>query len=143
MITAYEARDLHTLLLLELKWIHQEQNHLETVADEKLALYLQILREQARDLELEKNQLIKHPRYFVLLDYYGYQLLDYPVKNVKDEISHLTDVHKTYQMDIAILELPNPLSHVKVMVQQWKREREHEKEDMEFLTVLMALSQRR
>jgi hypothetical protein len=136
---AYEARDLHTLLLLELKWIHQEQNHLQSVADEKLALYLQVLREQARDLEQEKWQLINHPRYHVLLTRYGYQPLGYPVKAVKDDLRQLTALHKTNEMDIARLQKPNPLAHIKSMVNQWKMENQFRGDNLDLLELLMSM----
>lgn len=142
VIKAYEARDLHTLLLLELKWIHQEQNHLESVADEKLALYLQVLREQARNLEQEKFHLINHPRYHVLLTRYGYTPLSYPEKAIKEDLRHLTDLRKTYQMDISRLQKPNPVPYIKTMVNQWKLKSEFEKDESDFLATLMSLSGR-
>lgn len=127
---AYEAKDLHALLMLELKWIHGEQSHLETVADEKLALYLQILREQAAELGKEKWQLINHPRYHVLVQRYGYRPLGYPLKAVKDEQRQLASEIGYCRDDIAALQTPQAVRYLKAMLQQWKEQRLDPTEDL-------------
>ena len=135
---AYESKDLHALLLLELKWIQNEQNQLETVADEKLGLYLQILREQAVDLERQKWQLINHPRYQVLVQHYGYPPLGYPLKAVKDEQRELSFFNDRYCKDIDALQTPQALRYLKMMLDQWKQERPDDEFDL--LSALMTLS---
>lgn len=135
---AYEGRDLHALLLLELKWIHQEQNHLDTLADEKLNLYLQVLREQARNLEAEKNQLIHHPRYHVLLSQYGYPPMSYPLKKVKEDLVDLQQVHRSYALNIERLQETNPLPFVRKMVAHWKEEVDFENQQYALFEKLMT-----
>lgn len=60
---AYEQNDLPTLLKMEMEWIHQTSEHLEQIADEKLKIYISILKEQAMELEKEKFSEKFNPRY--------------------------------------------------------------------------------
>jgi hypothetical protein len=48
---AYKANELTTLLRLEMEFIHKEESHLAELTDEKLGLYIEVLKEQAQDLE--------------------------------------------------------------------------------------------
>lgn len=68
LTTAYRHNDLHTLLRLELEWIRGEQGDVAHLTDEKLALYNQLLRKQAADLDYEVFMLPQHPRYQALAD---------------------------------------------------------------------------
>jgi len=63
LTAAYRDNDLHTLLRMELEWIEREETHLDRLTEEKLAVYNQVLREQARMLEQELSGLPRHPRY--------------------------------------------------------------------------------
>jgi len=68
LTAAYKKNDLHTLLRMELEWIHGEQRDLERLTQEKLAIYNQVLKEQIRDLEFQIHDLRYHPRYEPLMD---------------------------------------------------------------------------
>jgi hypothetical protein len=63
LTAAYRANDLHTLLRLELEWIHREESDLDRLTDERVGVYNHILKEQVDDLEMEIEQLPFHPRY--------------------------------------------------------------------------------
>jgi hypothetical protein len=63
LTAAYRSNDLHTLLRLELEWVHREEGDIERLTDGKLEIYNQILKEQADDLEREIYRLRGHPRY--------------------------------------------------------------------------------
>jgi hypothetical protein len=63
LTNAYEKNDLHTLLRLELEWIHKEEDNLEQLSDEKLSIYNEVLKEQVRELEEEIFMIGQHPRY--------------------------------------------------------------------------------
>ena len=63
LTTAYEKGDLHTLLRLEMAWIHKEEGNLEKLSDEKLAIYNQSLKQQVEELQGELFMLFRHPRY--------------------------------------------------------------------------------
>ena len=63
LTVAYRNNDLHTLLRLELEWIHREEGDAERLTEEKLSIYNQILKEQVFELERELADLPYHPRY--------------------------------------------------------------------------------
>jgi Uncharacterized membrane-anchored protein conserved in bacteria len=63
VVAAYEQQDLQTLLTLELEWIHQTTENLQQLTDEKLQVYLDVLKQQADDLEKEKVVLLHSPKY--------------------------------------------------------------------------------
>jgi hypothetical protein len=71
LTAAYKAGDLHTLLRLELEWIHREEGDAARLTDEKLEIYNSVLKEQIQDLERELHELSMHPRYEVLLEFAG------------------------------------------------------------------------
>src|SRR4030067_1111704 len=58
LTAAYEAHDLHMLLHLEIQWIHKENSHLETLSENKLEIYIQLLKEQIKELEEECYMLL-------------------------------------------------------------------------------------
>ncbi len=53
LTTAYKAGDLHTLLRLELSWIHHEEEDLNRLTEEKLKVYIEFLQKQVADLQQE------------------------------------------------------------------------------------------
>ncbi len=63
LTTAYHNNDLHSLLRLELAWLQREEGDVERLTDEKLAVYNQVLKEQADELRWELDELPYHPRY--------------------------------------------------------------------------------
>ena len=63
VIAAYEQQDLQTLLALEMEWIYKTTENLQQLTDEKLQVYLDVLKQQAEDLEKEKVELLHSPKY--------------------------------------------------------------------------------
>jgi hypothetical protein len=63
LTAAYRNNDLHTMLRLELEWIHRDEGDVERLTEEKLSIYNQVLREQVFELERELAELPYHPRY--------------------------------------------------------------------------------
>jgi len=120
LTAAYEAKNLHTLLTLELRWIHKENDHLETLGEEKLAIYLEILREQARDLEQEVNGMFQQPRYQVLLQEFGFDIQRYPLEVVKDQVRHLKNIEKAFKRDLENFQSPFALRYIKALIKEWK-----------------------
>lgn len=53
LTTAYKQGDLHTLLRLELAWIHHEEDDLERLTNEKIKIYIELLNKQVADLRQE------------------------------------------------------------------------------------------
>lgn len=66
---AYEARDIHSLLRLEMEWIKGEASNLGPLPEAKLKAYLSVLKEQVMDLEDELEGLRYSPRYEGLQDF--------------------------------------------------------------------------
>ncbi len=66
---AYRDGDLHALLKLEIEWISREQDDVNRLTEEKLALYNQVLKEQAVELQCMINSAHEHPRYLPLMRY--------------------------------------------------------------------------
>ena len=66
--SAYEQKDLTTLLKLEMEWVCKEKNHLKKLTEEKLNIYVSALKQQVQELEQEKFSLYVHPRYQSISD---------------------------------------------------------------------------
>ncbi|MEN9840651.1 MAG: hypothetical protein RL376_451 [Verrucomicrobiota bacterium] len=66
LTVAYGAGDLHTLLRLELEFIHREQGDLMRLGEDKLKIYCELLTEQAKELETEVKTVHHAPRYGAL-----------------------------------------------------------------------------
>jgi hypothetical protein len=137
LVSAYEAKNLHALLTLELKWIHKETDHLENLTEEKLTVYLQILREQARDLEHEKYQVINQPQYAALLQSFGYTIARNPVKIMQENIKSSIDILHEFEHNIADFESDMALRHVKQMIKQWK-DQDKELDEDDILRILLG-----
>lgn len=66
LTAAHRAGDLHTLLRLEIAWLHRAEGEAAQLSDEKLKVFNAVLREQVEELEREVDQLSADPRYQVL-----------------------------------------------------------------------------
>ncbi len=128
LVAAYEAKNLHALLTLELKWIHNETDHLDSLTEEKLTIYLQILKEQASNLDYQKNSIYKQPQYAVLSNDFGFAIRRYPVQTMHNEVTSSENTIKEFNRDINYFESPMGLRHVKAMLKEFKK-RQNEFED--------------
>ena len=131
LTTAYQSKNLHELLLLELKWIHKETNHLETLTEEKLAVYLQVLREQAKELELEKYNLSSEPRYQILVEEFGIAVIQAPLKvmvyektGLENEIQALEDTILSFHSDTSGNAIKNMIKDAKAAMKEAINEEE-------------------
>ena len=138
LITAYESKNLHALLTLELRWIHKENDHLESLTEEKLAIYLQILKEQARGLEQEKNNIFQHPQYSALANRFGFSVQKYPVQIVRQQVENTNEVAQNFENDIADFESDLALRHVNEMIKQWKQKKQNLNEEEEMLKMFFG-----
>ena len=121
LIAAYESKNLHTLLMLELKWIHNENDHLETLSEEKLSIYLEILREQAGSLQNDMYNICRQSRYVILTQRFGHSVQNFPLEVVNNELKKVKDIEKGLQKEIAEFQTPNALRSVKQMITSWKQ----------------------
>jgi len=134
LTAAYEAKNLHALLTLELRWIHNESDHLESLTEEKLAVYLQILKEQSRDLEQEKNNIFQQPQYAALTNLLGFSVQKHPVEMVKHQVKNVTATANNFERDIDDFESAQALRHVNEMLRQWKQHLQNFDEGEELLS---------
>ena len=121
LTAAYEAKNLHALLTLELKWIHKENEHLESLSEEKLAVYLQILKEQAQQLEEEKREIIYQPNYSVLAQTFGIGVQKYPVEIVQIHLNEVRETAENFKMSVADFSSDYALRYIKQMIKRWKQ----------------------
>ncbi len=132
LTVAYESKNLHALLTLELKWIHKEQAHLESLTEEKLAIYLQILREQAHELEHQKQDLFMQPQYAVLANTFGIDVQRYPVQTVEHEVEMANYTIQICQKEIALYSSTTALHHLKKLIKNWKQKSKAFDDDLPF-----------
>ena len=131
LTAAYEAKNLHSLLSLELKWIYKESSHLETLADDKLLVYLQLLKEQVSNLEYEKLSIYEQPQYGVLVEQFGPAIQSKPVEIVQQQVNMETATASSFEEDIVDFKSDKALKHVERMIKQWKEERDNDAFDDE------------
>ncbi len=136
LIAAYEAKNLHALLSLELKWIHKETDHLESLTEEKLAVYLQILREQASSLEHEKHAILNQPQYYVLRNIEGYGIRKFPVDTLHNLVISAKNSIRIFKKDISNLEGPKALNYVKELIKSFKKMDEEQFIDEDIIRLL-------
>lgn len=61
--TAYEKKDLSTLLRLELEWGLKTHENLIELSEQKLKIFIQVLKERRQELNHELRILHTHPRF--------------------------------------------------------------------------------
>ncbi|HRR33929.1 MAG TPA: hypothetical protein P5026_07525 [Kiritimatiellia bacterium] len=66
LTAAYEAGDLHTILMLELRWLQNNDGDISRLSDDKLRAYTVALEKQSDDIQAEISTLVYHPRYIPL-----------------------------------------------------------------------------
>ena len=137
LTAAYEAKNLHALLTLELQWIHKENDHLERLSEEKLSVYLQILKEQISNLEQEKNTILSQPQYATLAIKFGFSIHHAPLEIIRKHVMEARDLANQFNNDITNFESPMALRHVKEMIKKWKK-REEEYDDEEMIRLLFG-----
>jgi hypothetical protein len=68
---AYEDKDIITLLVIETQWLKNTEERLANIKEDVAAIYIQLLKEQAKKLRHEKSELRRHPRFQYVADYLG------------------------------------------------------------------------
>jgi hypothetical protein len=120
LTAAYEAKNLHALLSLELKWIHKENDHLESLTEEKLSVYLQILKEQAKELDYEKNTVFQHPQYSALVEKFGMTISRNPLQTTMAYFNELKQHAVGLKKDVKDFQSANGLKYIKEIIKDWK-----------------------
>jgi hypothetical protein len=131
LTVAYEEKNLHAMLMLELQWIHKENEHLAQLTDEKLNVYLQLLREQEGTLEQQKRMMFASPQYSVLVNEFGHSITRMPVQYLTMEIENLLDYKNGLADTIAKLESRDGQRHISEMIKEWKEGQQRNSYDEE------------
>ncbi|MGZ6539944.1 MAG: hypothetical protein ACXVEB_16330, partial [Bacteroidia bacterium] len=97
LTVAYNNNDLHTILSLEMEWIHEEEENVAELTNEKLSIYNQVLKEQVQELEEQKITLLNQPRFAPLFRYGAFYLGSSKV-NLPREKSQLEEILGTIKM---------------------------------------------
>jgi hypothetical protein len=137
LTAAYEAKNLHALLTLELKWIHKENDHLENLTEEKLAIYLQILKEQILDLNLQKQEIVYQPQYAVLIEAFGWTIKQSPIETVTQHLKETRRFLAQFKLNIEWYNSPHALRYIKAMIKE-RKETEAELEEEELYRMLFG-----
>jgi hypothetical protein len=117
---AYKEGDLHTLLRLELEWLHKEEDNLEKLSEDKLKIYNQALKDQVEELEMQIHFASEHPRYLPLQRYirfFGVESI-----NLEFEKEKLETNIKLTKRDLAELDSEKPLKKLKAIIRQVKKD---------------------
>jgi hypothetical protein len=118
---AYEAKDLATLLKIEMQWVTNAHANLQTLTDEKLALYNKALREQLNELKFEKREIVYHPKYHRVREYANTDLV-----NAKRKINHfkseLEESIKEMEKDEATLGTPQNKKLITAIAKRFQEE---------------------
>jgi hypothetical protein len=120
LTAAYRDNDMHTILRLEMEWIAREEGNIDRLADEKLAICNQTLKEQVQDLKAEIEALPHHPRYQLITVDGPFRLTvrtDGPL-----EARMLDEINAMIQARTRELQSPAGLDAVTALVQAYQRE---------------------
>jgi hypothetical protein len=111
LTAAYANNDLHTLLRLELEWIHREESDLARLTDARLRGYNDLLQEQASELEFAISELPYQPRYADLMadDPFG----GGAVPNITDLARMLDQAFEHLTVLVARLQAPDAIDAVR------------------------------
>jgi hypothetical protein len=78
---AYEAKDLVTLLTIEADWISRQDSNINNLAEDKLKVYINLLRKRLNDMQAEYYVMRGHIRFFPIS-----HLFDCDLKMAKTEL---------------------------------------------------------
>lgn len=90
LTVAYENNDLHEMLSLEMEFINKEENNIDKLTSEKLAIYNQVLKEQIQALEQQKQMLFHNSRFLPLMKYERFND-QFNLKAEKENLIHLNE----------------------------------------------------
>jgi hypothetical protein len=68
---AYEDKDIITLLVIETQYLKNTEERLANINEDVAAIYIQLLKEQAKKLRQEKGELRYHPRFEFVSTFVG------------------------------------------------------------------------
>ena len=100
---AYNDRDMMYLLQLEMQWVKNHTNELDKMNANTLAIYLQLLKDQVEDLEVE-NEMLFHSPVYASVAKYQYENITMARADIKRDACRYTQTNDSIANDIAALE---------------------------------------
>jgi len=95
---AYEAKDLLALLHLEMIWMRENQTDLDNLPETKLMYFIELLKDQIKQLDQELSDYLLSSRYKLIQDYVGLPMnrtiyyLQRKKEDAEDELDLLTEI---------------------------------------------------
>ncbi len=88
IVKAYEAKDLISLLQLEMQYLFKDMSDLKNLTKEKISIYIDLLKEQLQELESQKNQMDYHPRFEIISDFKNLKLESFKkkIQSIKNQL---------------------------------------------------------
>ena len=114
LTTAYKAGDMHTLLRLELAWIHREEDHLDRLTNEKLKVYIELLREQVANLRQEVASIPYLP-HFAIVGHFANPFTGEP-ENIETILANLQPYTESLEDAKAALQGPTARTALRDMI---------------------------
>ena len=134
LTVAYENKDLHEMLSLEMEFINKEENNIDQLSTDKLAIYNQALKEQIQDLQMQIQILISHPRFLPLMKYD--RLGDQITFNLKAEKENLIHMNESLGESLKKLKSKSMLTEIRQIIyhfeiSEWSFFDEDDEDDFE------------
>ena len=125
---AYDQKDMSTLLKLEMEWVYKETSHLEKLGDDKLQIYNEALKQQLRDLEMEKKNLRHHPK-FAMVSEFGWMNENKALQNIRQEARQHNSTKEYFNKYLHVFKPPYSKKSITDFVYKTIRENEEENDD--------------
>jgi hypothetical protein len=103
---AYNDRDMMLLLRLEMQWVKNHTNELDKMNTDTLTIYLQLLKDQVKDLEAEHEMLFHFPAY-ASVTRYRYENITMARADIKRNADNYKKTNDSISIDIAALHKGN------------------------------------
>jgi hypothetical protein len=123
--SAYQAKDLATLLKLELEIVASDHSNFEKMSDAKLKIYIESLKDQVEALEMELESLPMHPR-FMDISEYAQHPMNFAKRQISEQAREFTDLAMRYRKMTELCSSPNPRSHIMSFVKEYLAETKRE-----------------
>ncbi len=111
---AYEDKDIITLLVIETQWLKNTVERLANIKEDVAAIYIQLLKEQAKKLRQQKSELRYHPRFQYVSSFIGDKVYRGMLRLSLEKERVNKDLRKT-QKEIEIIKI-NPRNEVKKFI---------------------------
>lgn len=112
---AYQEKNFPLLLQLEMEWIHQTSEHLNKLSEDKLNIYIEILLERERELQVEQYKLQQHPRFQKVHDY-AHMVERSAIRSINSDKKTLQENEKFFESALRILNISKTKGDISEMI---------------------------